>query len=365
MSKSSYQNDVYDSLGEKAKDYISELVSSALEISGNSDIYDLALSHQQDLLKPPGALGELENLAVLIASWRGEVCPTLKKRQALVFAGNHGIILSNPKLSAYPSDVTHQMVENFHNKTAAINQLCRLNNVDLSVHAFDLSKPTQDFSKGLALSDSQLVDCLSVGSSLVSEESDILCLGEMGIGNTTSAAAMSYALCRDSIPSSADDWCGLGTGIPSQDRLTKSTIVEKAVSLHEKNILSCSPSERAWYILQALGGFEFAALVGAMLKARILRIPTIVDGFACSVAAAIIFSVDHRLSEHLIFSHLSQEKGHSLLLKYLNQQPLLNLKMRLGEASGALVALSLVDAALACHNNMGTFSDTNTSSSHS
>ena len=351
-------------LSEDVKLYVSGLGGSALESSASADMYAQALSRQADLLKPLGALGELENLAVLIASWRHEVCPTLDNRQALVFAGNHGIISSYPNLSAFPSNVTHQMVENFHNQTAAINQLCNLNDVKLVVHSFDLSKPTQDFSKNLALSGSQLIDSLSVGASLVSENLDILCLGEMGIGNTTSAAAMSYALCRDSIPSKADDWCGAGTGISSEDLTTKCRIIEKAVLFHEDNIFVCPPQEKAWYVLQAFGGFEFAALVGAMLRSRALRIPTIVDGFAGSVAAAVIFSIDPRISEHLIFSHLSQEKGHKLLLKYLNRRALLDRKMRLGEASGALVALGIVDTALACHNNMGTFSSTNTSGSH-
>ena len=330
---------------------LQSMLDGATRRAPSAEIKLSAQQHQDSLLKPPGSLGILEDLAIWLASIQHTLHPKLEKRQCLVFAGNHGVIQHHPYLSAYPMEITAYMVDSFHQKTAAVSQLCKHFNVELGIHAFDLEKPSQDFTLSPALTEQELLDSLQAGFDAVNENSDIVCLGEMGIGNTTSAAAMAYALYGEA--GSAARWCGLGTGIDEEKYQKKCMLVEKTVSSYREAIAKTEASLQPLMILRCLGGYEFAGLVGAILKARTHLIPVIIDGFACSVAAAIVDKIDAHLTPHLRVSHCSLEHGHSSLLQKLNWQALLNLRMRLGEASGTLLALSLCDAALSCHNGMG------------
>jgi nicotinate-nucleotide--dimethylbenzimidazole phosphoribosyltransferase len=250
------------------------------------------------------------------------------------------------------------MILNFAREKAAINQLCQLYNISLDVHPFNLDEPSQDFTKAPALSDENFSLALLEGAKRVPESADILCLGEMGIGNTTAAAALAFAL---HFKNNSDDpliWCGKGTGISQEQRQYKALIVKNAVEFHAPSFLNLPPHTKPISILQRLGGFEFVALTGAILKARILRIPTITDGYAASMPLAILHAINPELISHVRVAHLSQEPGHAQILSSLNISPLLDLNLRLGEASGAALATTLCDAALACHNHMGTFSET-------
>ena len=278
-----------------------------------------------------------------MAAWRGAVCPGITRAQALVFAGNHGICAQG--VNPYPQAVTAQMVENFRQGGAAINQLCRWAGAALSVVALDLDRPTADFTQGPAMSEAECLDALNPGAAAVDATADILVLGEMGIGNSTVAAALAAAL----FGGPAADWAGHGTGSDAAGMARKISAIERGVARHGglKPIAT----------LAALGGREQAALCGAIITARQHQIPVILDGFICTASAAVLHAVDPRLLEHCLVGHASAEPGHRRLLKAIDKRPLLELDMRLGEGTGAALALGIVRAALACHNGMATFAE--------
>lgn len=304
---------------------------------------EAARARQNSLTKPPGSLGRLEDLACFMAAWRGTARPEITRAQAIVFAGNHGICAQ--RVNPFPQEVTAQMVLNFQAGGAAINQLCRVNGADLSVIALDLDNPTADFTTGPAMTEAETLDALNRGAAAVDKTADVLILGEMGIGNSTVAAALAMAL----FGGSAVDWVGPGTGSDAEGMARKVRAIETGVLRHS----GLTPAR----VLAALGGREQAAICGAVLAARAARIPVILDGFICTAAASVLYAADPALLDHCLVGHCSAEPGHRKLLTALNKRAVLEFDMRLGEGSGAALALGILRSALACHNGMATFGE--------
>lgn len=297
------------------------------------------------LTKPPGALGRLEELAIWYASWRGNGRPNMDHPQVVVFAGNHGVAAQG--VSAFPAEVTEQMVFNFQAGGAAINQLTKLFGASLDVIAMQLDQPTADFTQGPALSEQEFLAALAVGWSSVKPETDLLIVGEMGIGNTTSAAALALAI----VGGNAADWTGRGTGVDDAGLSLKTRVVAQG--------LAANPSAKSDGLeaLRCLGGREIVAMAGAIACARSRSVPVILDGFIASAAAACLYNVTPSALDHCIAGHLSAEGAHKHLLAHIGKEPLVSLGLRLGEASGAVVALSILQAAIACHSGMATFAE--------
>jgi nicotinate-nucleotide--dimethylbenzimidazole phosphoribosyltransferase len=310
----------------------------------DAEAAEAARAHDSQLTKPPGALGRLEDLAVWYRGWRGGERAEINTPQIIVFAGNHGVAARG--VSAFPAAVTEQMVVNFQRGGAAINQIARVNGATLDVVPLALDEPTQDFTKAPAMQEAEFVEALRAGWDAVSEKADLLVVGEMGIANTTSAAALAYAL----LGGEAADWVGRGTGVDDAGLALKTQVVAEGVALHRDG-------GDGLEILRRLGGRELAAMAGAMARARHLRIPVILDGFICCAAALCLERTEAGALDHAVAGHLSAEGGHGRLLEALDKAPLLSLNLRLGEASGAGLAIGVLKAALACHAGMATFAE--------
>jgi nicotinate-nucleotide--dimethylbenzimidazole phosphoribosyltransferase len=304
-----------------------------------------ARMRERELTKPAGALGRLEELAAWCATWQGRHPPQVERPRTCVFAGNHGVAALG--VSAYPAAVTVQMVNNFTAGGAAVNQLCKAVDADLRVFEMALDHPTQDFTKSAAMSDEECARAMAYGMMAVEPGIDVLALGEMGIANTTSAAA----LCNALFGGTAADWVGPGTGVSGSVLQTKVEVVAAGVALHRQYL--SDPLE----VLRRLGGHELAAIAGAVIAARMARIPVILDGFACTAAAAVLYALDRKTLDHCVVAHVSAEPGHRRLLKQIDKAALLDLGMRLGEGSGATLAVTLLKAAVACHTGMATFAE--------
>jgi nicotinate-nucleotide--dimethylbenzimidazole phosphoribosyltransferase len=304
-----------------------------------------ATSHDADLTKPAGALARLEDCIRHLAGWQQQAIPRLDTVAILIFAGNHGVAVRG--VSAYPAEVTMQMVANFERGGAAINQLAKLHGATLSVMPLDLATPTEDFTTAPAMDEAAFLDAINRGATAVPARADLVILGEMGIGNTTAAAALAAAL----YGGDAASWVGPGTGVAGSALVAKIGAVDTALSLHG-DAMREDPLEA----LRRVGGRELAALFGAVLAARRNRIPVLLDGFVVGAAAAVLAKLAGDGLSHCLAGHVSAEPGHRRLLEALKLQPLLDLGMRLGEGSGAAVALGVLKAAIACHAGMATFS---------
>lgn len=302
-----------------------------------------ARARQAQLTKPPGSLGRLEDLAVFMAGWRATDRPRIDRAQALVFAGNHGVCAQG--INIFPVEVTALMVANFAAGGAAINQLCRTAGADLQVVALDLDRPTADFTQGPAMSGAEALDALNRGAAAVDGGADVLLLGEMGIGNSTISAALALAV----LGGTAQDWTGPGAGADAAMLDRKAQVVAAGAARHA----GLTPGAT----LAALGGREQAAICGAVLAARAARIPVLLDGYICTAAVLPLFAADPALLDHCLVAHCSAEPGHRRVVSALGKAPLLDLGMRLGEGSGAAVALSVLRHALAAHNGMATFAE--------
>lgn len=302
-----------------------------------------AAERNGQLTKPPGALGRLEDLAIWYAGWRGDAQPQIAAPQVIVFAGNHGVTAQG--VSAFPPEVTVQMVMNFEHGGAAINQLARAAGAAMDVHALDLDNPTADFTQAPAMTEAELLDALRAGWQAVDQQADLLVVGEMGIGNTTPAAAIACAL----FGGDASDWTGRGTGVDDAGLTNKTRVVAEGVALHR--------SEDGLEILRCLGGREIAAMAGAIAAARVLRIPVILDGFICSAAAACLWRLSDTALDHAVAGHQSAEAAHGAVLAKLGKEPLLSLGLRLGEGSGGALAINILKSAVACHSGMATFAE--------
>jgi nicotinate-nucleotide--dimethylbenzimidazole phosphoribosyltransferase len=304
-----------------------------------------AATREAQLTKPAGALGRLEELAAWLAMWQGRHPPLLAHPRTVVFAGNHGVAARG--VSAYPAAVTAQMVQNFVAGGAAVNQLCRAIDADLRVYEMNLDAPTGDIVEGPAMSEEECARALAYGMMAVEPGIDALAVGEMGIANTTVASALCLAL----FGGDAADWTGPGTGVAGAALERKREVVAVAVARHKDQM--GDPFD----VLRRLGGLEFAAMTGAILAARMGRVPVVLDGFCAGAAAAVLFAADSHALDHCVAGHVSAEPGHRRLLEKIGKKPLLDLGMRLGEASGATLALAILKAAAACHTGMATFGE--------
>jgi nicotinate-nucleotide--dimethylbenzimidazole phosphoribosyltransferase len=313
--------------------------------AGDAQAASAAAARQAKLTKPPGSLGRLEELAIWLARWQCRAVPVLKRPTILVFAGNHGVVAR--RVSAYPQSVTKQMVANFAAGRAAINQIARLAGAELRVVPIELDRPTADFTLAPAMEPAEFLAALNTGYEQVREGCDLLAIGEMGIGNTTAASALCAAL----LGGSAAQWVGRGTGVDDAGLERKCATVESAIRRHRR-ILD-DPLAAA----TALGGRELAALAGATLAARHRNIPVLLDGFVATSAVVPLIRLNPAIPDHCLAAHVSAEAGHRALLRRIGMRPLLDLDMRLGEASGAAVAILVLRAALSCHASMATFAE--------
>jgi nicotinate-nucleotide--dimethylbenzimidazole phosphoribosyltransferase len=237
------------------------------------------------------------------------------------------------------------MVANFKAGGAAINQLSKTFGATMAVHALELDRPTADFTQSPAMTEAETVEALLTGWNAVDAKADLLVVGEMGIGNTTVAAAIAAAL----LGGTGAEWVGRGTGVDNAGLARKARAVDAGLALHGL----CDPLQ----VLACLGGREIAAMAGAMARARVDRIPLILDGFIACSAALVLHSVTPAALDHAVAGHLSAEGAHGRLLAALGKEPLLSLGLRLGEGSGAALALGVVQAAVACHSGMATFAE--------
>ena len=295
------------------------------------------------LTKPAGALGRLETLVEWLAAWQGKAPPAVNRPLVAVFAGNHGVTARG--VSAFPAAVTRQMVENFAAGGAAINQLCLAYDLGLKVYDLALDIPTGDITVEPALDEAACAATMAFGMEATAGGIDLLCIGEMGIGNTTVAAAIFAAL----FGGSAADWVGPGTGVDAAGIARKQEAVTAALATHAGHL--GDPLE----VLRRVGGREIAAMTGAVLAARMNRIPVIIDGYVATSAAAILYALDRTALDHCLFGHVSAETAHARALARMGKTPLVDLGMRLGEGTGAAVAASIVRAAAKVHSGMATF----------
>ena len=299
-------------------------------------------AREGQLTKPPGALGRLETLSEWLCAWQAHHPPKAERVVVSVFAGNHGVVAQG--VAAYPPEVTAQMVANFRNDGAAVNQVCKSFGLGLKVFELALEKPTRDITQDAALDEAECAATMAYGME-ATEGCDVLCIGEMGIGNTTIAAAIAHAL----FGGQPEDWVGPGTGVDTDGLRRKADAVRRAVALHKAHL--ADPLE----VLRRLGGRELAAMAGAILAARLQHIPVIIDGYVATAAAAVLKAMRPDALDHCLAGHLSAEPAHRRLLEKLGMKPLLELDMRLGEASGAAMAAGIVKAAADLHNGMATF----------
>lgn len=309
----------------------------------DADAAAAAADRNGQLTKPPAALGRLEDLAQWYAGWRGNGRPALENPQVVIFAGNHGVAAKG--VSAFPPEVTVQMVANFEHGGAAINQLSKAFGAKMDVHAIDLDRPTGDFTETPAMDDADVLAALLTGWNAVDPQADLLVTGEMGIGNTTAAAAIAHAL----YGGTAQDWVGRGTGVDDAGLTLKAQVVADGVARHKGG--------DGLDTLARLGGREIAAMAGAILRARVEGIPVILDGFICCSAAACLQAVAPDALDHCVAGHVSAESAHPALLAKLGKEPLLSLGLRLGEGSGAALAIGVLKGAVACHSGMATFAE--------
>jgi nicotinate-nucleotide--dimethylbenzimidazole phosphoribosyltransferase len=250
-------------------------------------------------------------------------------------------------ISAFPAEVTHQMVANFRAGGAAINQLARTFGARMDVVPIELDRPTADFTQGPAMTEAECVAALAAGWEAVDPGADLMVTGEMGIGNTTSAAAIAHAL----LGGAPSDWAGRGTGVDDAGLARKADALARGLAVNAARL------DTPLGVLQALGGREIAAMAGAIAAARVARIPVILDGFICTAAALVLHRAAFGALDHAVAGHRSDEAAHGRLLDAVGKQPLLDLGLRLGEGSGAALAIGVLQGAIACHSGMATFDE--------
>ena len=324
-----------------------------------------AEQRQQKLTKPTGALGELEQLAIQLASLQGTVHPQIQKPWITIFAGDHGVVEEN--ISAYPQAVTRQMLQNFASGGAAISVIAKHHQAQLQVidcgtvgdpyyyvgvERHCIRAGTANFVQHVAMTEQECFAALTLGKASVelaqSEQAEIFIAGEMGIGNTCSASAIACLLLNED----AAQLTGVGTGINNQQLQNKIAVINQAIELHQSSVES-----DVLKILAAVGGLEIAAMTGAYLRCAQIGLPIVVDGFISSVAALCAVRIQPSCRDWMLFGHQSAEYGHVRILKELNAQPILKMNLRLGEGSGAGAALSMLQLACVLHNQMATFAE--------
>lgn len=297
------------------------------------------------LVKPPGALGRLEEITAWMAAWTGKAPPVVARPLVAVFASDHGV--AGRGVSAYPQAVTRQMVETMAAGGAAVSVLAREAGAGLKVYDLAVGSPAPDIVVADAMSERECVATMAYGMEVLAEGPDLLALGEVGIGNSTVAAAIALAL----YGGTAAEWTGPGTGVDGAALAAKTAAVHDSVAR-----LGDGPRDPL-AVLRQVGGREFAAMAGAILAARMQRVPVVLDGYAVTMAAAVLHACNPDAVSHCLAGHVSAEPGHAKVLEHIGLQPVLNLGMRLGEGTGAALAILVVKAALAAHAGMATFAE--------
>lgn len=325
---------------------LENLRAACLDLPAGNEAAQAAVARRQDTLtKPQGSLGRLEEIVGWLARWQRRDMPNLDRVKVIVFAGNHGVTAQG--VSAYPAEVTVQMVANFAHGGAAINQLARVAGAGLEVIPLDLDRPTGDFTQQPAMDEAAFLAAVSAGYDAVDENLDLVCFGEMGIGNTTPAAALAAALFGGDV----QGWTGRGTGVDDAGLHRKVAAIEAGLKRHSAAL--GDPLQ----VASSLGGRELAAILGATLAARHRGIPVLLDGFVCTAAVAPLARLHPQGLAHTLAAHASAEAGHRRLLEALGLKPLLDLGMRLGEGSGACLAVNILRSALECHARMASFTE--------
>jgi nicotinate-nucleotide--dimethylbenzimidazole phosphoribosyltransferase len=310
---------------------------------GDEPAVEAVRARDLTLTKPRGSLGRLEELVEFLARWQGKTEPTLDNPMVAIFAGNHGV--TDQGVSAYPREVTAQMVQNFTDGGAAISQICKLHELNLRVFELALEVPTGDITREPAMDDKMCAATIAYGMEAVAGKPDLLCIGEMGIGNTTVAAAVYAGL----YGGSGAEWVGRGAGVDDAGLARKADAVDRALARHREALSD------PLIVLARLGGREIAAMLGALIAARHQKVPVIVDGFVATSAAAVAHAINPAAIEHCLFAHVSAESAHAKALAAMGAKPLLDLGMRLGEGSAAAIAAVLAKTALHLHRHMATF----------
>lgn len=325
---------------------------------------DAARARQDRLTKPRGSLGRLEDISVQVAGIMGDPMPRIRNKAVVVMAGDHGVVEEG--VSAYPQDVTPQMVLNFLNGGAAINALAgqagaRVVVVDMGVAADLPASPgliarkigrgTANLARGAAMTREQAVASIMAGAEVVEAEVarglDVLATGDMGIGNTTPSAAIAAALTGRA----AEEIAGVGTGVDEAGRQRKITAIQRGLEVNRPD------ARDGLDVLSKVGGFEIGGLAGAILDAAANRKVVLIDGFISTAAAMLAVSLAPAAHDYLFAAHLSEERGHRIMLDWLHLQPLLQLNMRLGEGTGAVLAMNLIEAACRALTEMATFDE--------
>lgn len=348
-------------MGEPLRPDIAATIAAITPLDG--DAMAAARSRQGELTKPAGSLGRLEALAIQIAGITGQERPALAQKAIVVMAGDHGVTAEG--VSAYPAEVTPQMVRNFLRGGAAINALAgvvgaRVVVVDVGVAsalehpgllARKVASGTANMAQGPAMTRTQAEDAIAVGvevvESLAREGALVVATGEMGIGNSTAASAITAAL-TGAPPAEVT---GRGTGIDDAQLSHKIAVIERALAVNQPD------HSDSLDVLAKVGGLEIAGLVGVILAGAAHRLPVVLDGFIAGSAALIAERLAPQIRDYLIAGHVSVERGHRVLLDALGLAPLLDLDLRLGEGTGAALAMGVIDGALAAHNQMATFAE--------
>jgi nicotinate-nucleotide--dimethylbenzimidazole phosphoribosyltransferase len=298
-----------------------------------------------DILRPAGALARLDEVAAWLAAWQRTTRPRVDHPVAVVFVADHGVVAED--VSAYPAWVTREMLRALESGSATANVMARAVGARLKVVDVGVERPSGNIAHEPALPNGRFSECLEAGRRTVSElgDVDLLVLGEMGIGNTTAAAAVSATL----FGGPAEDWTGRGTGIDDATYGRKVSVVERA----RRRADDSGPFE----VLRQVGGSELASIAGAVLEARLRSIPVVLDGFVVTAACAAVEVATPGALDHCLAGHCSGEPGHYLLLEKLGKPPLLDLGLRLGEGSGALAAVPLIRLAAVCATDVATFEE--------
>lgn len=324
---------------------MSSLELALVELQPPDELAAAAVSERAaQVLRPRGALQRLDEIAVWLAGWQRTDRPCVRKPEVILFAADHGVCARG--VSAYPSEVTAAVVHSVEAGIATSAVMAKSAGASLRVIDVGVGRPSGDICVEDAMTPSRFEECLQAGRKAVNEsDADLLIFGEMGIGNTTAAAA----LCNALFGGTADEWVGRGTGVDEEGLRRK----EEAVRLAVVRVGTVEP----WTALQRISGCELAAMAGAIVAARDRSIPVILDGFVVTAAAAALFKANPIALDHCIAGHRSAEAAHGRLLELIDKQPLLDLGMRLGEGSGALAALPLVSLAANCVVEVATFAE--------
>ncbi|WP_455482566.1 nicotinate-nucleotide--dimethylbenzimidazole phosphoribosyltransferase [Bartonella sp. B35(2025)] len=303
----------------------------------------LAKKRQENLTKVRGTLGKLGDIAVWYAGWRGEEKPIITRPLVAIFSGNHGITDEN--VTPLPQSMTQKMVQNFAAGGSAINQICIAYDLGLKIFDLALEYPTMNITKDAAMNERSAAATMAFGMESIAGGTDLLCIGEMGIGNTTIASALCLALFGGEV----EEWIGSGMASEVEFYQREIIAIKTAVSLHKDYF------DDPFEIMRRLGGREIAAMIGAILAARMEKIPVILDGFVAMAAAAVLYKMHPRALDHTLVGHVSFEPAHRKLLEKIEKKPLLDLGMDFGEGAGAAIAAGIVKAAVLTHAQMAVF----------